>query len=236
MRALRTRRLAAVGKSPVGAKTDGLILLGQGFGINPLLAGAPPPVDAGSTPGAVVPPVRTEAALPTSFGPMESSPSLYFAEELTLPAKSVTSKPTESKQPIATQSAVRPHLAAAATSVIHELPDDLDIEVAGELVRQDDGFGAPAPPRAAPVVAAVARFEPLEVEYDYYAGTAFELNFRNDGLNLPAHPVLHTTKTDLPAPQSAREISRAVKLTRDALYAWVNIFTGPALVTVSDSN
>jgi hypothetical protein len=114
--------------------------------------------------------------------------------------------------------------------------DDLDIEVAGELVRQEDGFGAPALPRRAPVLATSSRFEPLEVDCDYYTGTAFELNFYNDGLNLPAQPVVHTATTDLPAPESARDISRAMKLTRDAVCAWVNIFTGPALVTVSESN
>jgi hypothetical protein len=116
------------------------------------------------------------------------------------------------------------------------LPDDLDIEVAGELVREDDGFGAPARAAKAPVTAATPRFEPLEVSCDYYMGTAFELNFRNDGLSIPAESAVETAKTDVPAPHSGRDLSRAVKLTRDAVYAWVNVFTGPALVTVSQSN
>ena len=38
-----------------------------------------------------------------------------------------------------------------------------------------------------------------------------------------------------PTPRPTRELNRAVKLTRDAVYAWVNVFTGPALVTVTQS-
>ena len=167
---------------------------------------------------------------------METSTSLYFAGELTPPAKSVLpTPPMVPTKPSATPVAVRPPLSPAVTET-RELPDDLDIEVAGELVRQDDGFGAPAPAAKAPLTAATPRFEPLEVSCDYYVGTAFELNFRNEGFNIPAETVVHTAKIDVPAPQSARELSRAVKLTRDAVYAWVNVFTGPALVTVSQAN
>ncbi|APW60021.1 hypothetical protein [Paludisphaera borealis] len=39
-------------------------------------------------------------------------------------------------------------------------------------------------------------------------------------------------KSDAPRP----EVNRAVRLTRDALYAWVNVLTGPALVTVAPSS
>ena len=138
---------------------------------------------------------------------METSTSLYFAGELTPPAKSVLpTPPMVPTKPSATPVAVRPPLSPAVTET-RELPDDLDIEAAGELVRQDDGFGAPAPAAKAPLTAATPRFEPLEVSCDYYVGTAFELNSRNDGLNLPAATVVHTAKIDAPAPHSARELA-----------------------------
>jgi len=194
----------------------------------PAMASAPRPV--------VTSPARPAMASQTSFGPMETSASLYFAGELTPPAKSVLPTPRrELTKPSATPVAVRPPLSLPATQT-RELPDDLDIEVAGELVLEDDGFGAPARAAKAPVTAATPRFEPLEVSCDYYMGTAFELNFRNDGLSIPAESAVETAKTDVPAPHSGRDLSRAVKLTRDAVYAWVNVFTGPALVTVSQSN
>lgn len=217
-----------VAKNPRGGVAEKLIQLSQGIGINPPVAGALRPP--------VVIPARPALATQASFGPMETSTSLYFAGELTPPAKSVLpTTPMEPMKPSATPVAVRPPLSLPATET-RELPDDLDIEVAGELVRQDDGFGAPAPARKAPVTAATPRFEPLKVSCDYYVGTAFELNCRIDGSNIPAESAVRTAKTDVPAPHSARDLSRAMKLTRDAAYAWVDVFTGPALVTASQSN
>jgi len=202
----------------------------------PAVASAPRPALASAPRPVVTSPARPALASQTSFGPMETSASLYFAGELTPPAKSVLPTPRrEPTKPSATPVAVRPPLSLPATQT-RELPDDLDIEVAGELVREDDGFGAPARAAKAPVTAATPRFEPLEVSCDYYVGTAFELNSRNDGLSIPAESAVETAKTDVPAPHSGRDLSRAVKLTRDAVYAWVNVFTGPALVTVSQSN
>jgi len=233
-----------VAKNPRGGVVDSAQPLKRGIGINPAVAGAPrpamasaprPPVTSPSRPGAASA-LRPALASESGFGPMETSTSLYFAGELTPPAKSVLpTPPMVPTKPSATPVAVRPPLSLAVTET-RELPDDLDIEAAGELVRQDVGFGAPAPAAKAPLTAATPRFEPLEVSCDYYLGTAFELNFRNDGFNIPAETVVHTAKIDVPAPHSARELSRAVKLTRDAVYAWVNVFTGPALVTVSETN
>src|SRR5271157_2288575 len=116
----------------------------------PAMASAPRPV--------VTSPARPAMASQTSFGPMETSASLYFAGELTPPAKSVLPTPRRKPtKPSATPVvAVRPPLSPPATET-RELPDDLDIEVAGELVREDDGFGAPARAAKAPVTAATPR-------------------------------------------------------------------------------
>ena len=225
----------AVAKNASGRFADKLIALGQGIGINPAVAGAPRPVLAFAQP-AVVTAARRALSSETSFRLMETSASLYFAGELTpLAQTELRNRECKPQQSWATPVASLPPRSTVATES-QELPDDLSIEVAGELERQDDGFGACPPARTALVIAAKPAFDPIEVECDYEVGIAFELNSRNDGLNMPAEPVVQTTKNDLPAPQSAREISRAVQLTRDAVYAWVNIFTGPALLTVSQRN
>jgi hypothetical protein len=217
-----------VAKNPRGGGAEKLIQLSQGIGIIPAVAGAPRPAMASAPRPPATSPSRPAVASESSFGPMETSTSLYFAGELTPPAKSVLpTPPMVPTKPSARPVAGRPPLSPAVTET-RELPDDLDIEVAGELVRQDDGFGAPAPAAKAPLTAATPRFEPLEVSCDYYVGTALELNFPTDGFNIPAETAVHTAKIDVPAPHSARELSRAVKLTRDAVYAWVNVFTGPA--------
>jgi hypothetical protein len=73
-----------VAKNP-GGGADKLIQQSRGIGINPPVASAPRPV--------VTSPARPALASQTSFGPMETSASLYFAGDLTPPAKSVL--PTE---------------------------------------------------------------------------------------------------------------------------------------------
>ena len=231
----RSEPIVAV-KNTRGVVAEKLILRVQGIGINPPLACAKQTTLLGPAPPVFVSPPRPALASLTSFGPMESSASLYFDGELTPPAKSVLAKtPTTAMKPSASPVAVRPKLSPSVAETL-EFSDDLDIEVAGEPEQQDDGFGTPAPTKKAPISAAHPQFDRLEVNCDYYVGTAFDLNSRNDGLCIPTEPVVHTANTDVPAPQSAREISRAVKLTRDAVYAWVNVLTGPALVTVSQSN
>src|SRR5271157_2592097 len=115
-----------VAKNPGGGGADKLIQQSRGIGINPPVASAPRP--------AVTSPARPALTSQTSFGPMETSASLYFAGELTPPAKSVLPTPRRKPtKPSATPVvAVRPPLSPPATET-RELPDDLDIEVAGEL-------------------------------------------------------------------------------------------------------
>ncbi len=78
------------------------------------------------------------------------------------------------------------------------------------------------------------RFEPLEVSPDYWVGTAFELNFRNDGLTLQSNTTASGGKLAMPDQHASADLGRAVKLTRDAVYAWVHTLSGLAgLATVS---
>ena len=70
---------------------------------------------------------------------------------------------------------------------------------------------------------------------DLCAGIAYELNRRNEGLCIPALSLAKAQGPKISPPQASPDLSRAVRLTRDAVYAWVNVFTGPAVVTVSQS-
>jgi len=233
-----------VAENPRRGTAEELNQKNEGIGIKPpAVRASQPPIARASQPPitkASQPPIAKAPQPPVAclagFGPMETSSSLYFAGELAPPSKSVASAPPkEPTKPSTLAVAVRPPQSASAPET-RELLADLDIEVAGELVRCDDGFGVPAPARKPPVLVAMPRFEPLEVSGDFDVGTAHELNRRNDGIHIPAESLARTAKADVPAPHSARQLSRAVKLTRDAVYAWVNVLTGPALVTVSQSD
>ena len=125
-------------------RPEKLILRVQGIGINPPVACAKQTTLLGPVPPVFVSPPRPALASLTSFGPMETSANLYFAGELTPPAKSVLAK-----TPTTRRSRLRRQLPCARAVTFggrdSEFSDDLDIEVAGELERQDDGFGTPAP-------------------------------------------------------------------------------------------
>jgi hypothetical protein len=198
----------------------------EGIGINP-------PAPRRESPA----PERPRAPSPPSFGPMEECESLYFAGRLEPPrrvvpvvAPSVVRVSSPAPEPVAraVQVAVLGWVASAAPWAAEAVPsepgEDLFIDLAGELIRESDGF-ADRP-----------RFEPIEPGEDLYPGIAYELNRRNEGIEIPLSSLAQTKTNDAPAPLPVRELDRAVKLTRDALYAWVNVLTGPAVVTVSKSS
>jgi hypothetical protein len=222
-----------VSKKTRGFATEKVIQLCQGIGINPVIVPPQGPAVAASRRAAVTP--THSLASPSSFGPMEKGASLYFAGEL---RPWTTNTPIggagDSKQAPATPVASRPSLAELAEAL--ESQHDLNLEMVGELQQLDDGFGTPPIAILAPVRLTTPEFIPIEAEGDRKVGIAYELNSLNDGLSTPEEHAFRTTRNDLSAPQSSREISRAMRLTRDAVYAWVNVFTGPALVTVSRSN
>jgi hypothetical protein len=165
------------------------------------------------------------------FGSMETGENLYFAE------------PLEPVKPVVTVMVPRVTSPAAKIAPVASFDsgEDLFVEVAGELLGDSDGFATarPNPKAAAPVLASapapvvVRKFEPIEVGDDLYVGVAYELNRRNEGLNIPAIAVARAKKSPVGPPLPTRELNRAVKLTEEAVYAWVSVLTGPALVTVS---
>jgi hypothetical protein len=81
------------------------------------------------------------------------------------------------------------------------------------------------------VAEAAAIFEPYPLCDDLYPGLAYELNRQAEGLD--------TAEVDAPPPGPApretagNQLSTAVRLTRDAVFAWINLLQSPALVTIS---
>ena len=92
------------------------------------------------------------------------------------------------------------------------------------------------------------RFEPLEVGENHRTVIVFDLNRRSNGSKsasvpadatvapLPTVLSMPTTKAESVSTRLAPDLSRALKLTREAVYAWVNVLAGPAIVTVAQPN
>jgi hypothetical protein len=116
----------------------------------------------------------------------------------------------------------------------------------------DNVYFAEAPalavePVPAPIVAEASAFESMEASDNLYFAdapapeaaeaapveTAVALDVLPDDPFAPVDAVA-TAETD--ATVARPEVNRAVRLTREALYAWVNVLSGPALVTVAPSS
>jgi hypothetical protein len=70
-------------------------------------------------------------------------------------------------------------------------------------------------------------FEPLEVGDDIYSGEAYALNRGAEGIAAPA-----TAPASEPENVDER-LTNAVRLTREAVFAWASLLHGPAVVTIS---
>ena len=176
-------------------------------------------------------PRQSETPPLPSFALLEASENLYFSGPLEpiSPAGSVTVVAQERPAPRSEERAIPESMDEL------EWPDD-------GLTIEHDGFAVAWIPlrRVAPSPApaqtprAAGHFEPLEVEDNVESRFADELNRRSEGFDSPAPTIASARRTDVSFnPPPARELNRAMKLTRDAVYAWVNVFTGPAVVTAS---
>jgi hypothetical protein len=66
---------------------------------------------------------------------------------------------------------------------------------------------------------------------DLYPGLAYALNLEAEGLNLPASDAPETSADAQHSPTD--RLSHAVRLTREAVFAWANLLHGPAVVAIS---
>jgi hypothetical protein len=127
-----------------------------------------------------------------------------------------------------------------------EISDDLYPGVAYALNREAEGVSPESALTATPNPKSRNQFEPMEVADDLYSGFAYALNREADGLNLPSPSVskaLTSTGTEefdraseakLFELQTGDRLTRAVRLTREAVVAWASLLHGPAVVTIAD--
>jgi hypothetical protein len=177
-------------------------------------------------------PRRAETPPLPSFALLEASENLYFCGRLD------PIRPTGTVTVVAHQQPLAPR---REESRLPESMDELDLPDDG-LTIEHDGFAvawipitrvSPSPAPAA-LPRAAGLFEPLEVDDNVESRFADELNRRSEGLDIPAPTIASSRRNHVGFnPPPARELNRAMKLTRDAVSAWVNVFTGPALVTAS---
>jgi len=73
-------------------------------------------------------------------------------------------------------------------------------------------------------------FEPMVVGEDLYMGVAYALNRASDGLGLASDVSSSQTPSDA---SRASQLSVALRLTREAVYAWSNLLHGPAVVAIA---
>ncbi len=85
-----------------------------------------------------------------------------------------------------------------------------------------------------------SRNEPLEVNGNLYTGVAFELNRQAEGLNSLLENEIGQTVSHNGIANSRSETSAtfsplgsALKLTREAVFAWANLLHAPAVVTIN---
>jgi hypothetical protein len=79
--------------------------------------------------------------------------------------------------------------------------------------------------------ARIRTFEPIEVPADLESGIAYELNRASEGLgNVPRNERADRSEA---GGDDGRGIGKAVRLTREAAFAWMSLLTGPAPVEMT---
>lgn len=129
---------------------------------------------------------------------------------------------------------VEPVVEVAAVEPI-AVDDVLDAGLAFELNRANDGTNLPIATSGDVMMppANAASTEPIALEADLYGGLAYILNQENDGLNLPPSPSPDSMAPTFDAPRPVENaLTHAVRLTREAVFAWAELLHGPAVVTI----
>jgi hypothetical protein len=154
--------------------------------------------------------------------------AFVFAAEATEPT------PTE---PTPTQATAPPSSAARAEAidlVFDAVQDEMAASFASDLIPVEPApkaLLAEAETKVAPIEA--PEFDPMEVGDDLYPGLAFALNREAEGVVI-APPAPAASRSEHPAPAASRseQWAQAIRLTREAAYAWANLLHGSAVVTI----
>jgi hypothetical protein len=211
--------------------------------------GIRPPVLAPRLQAIATRPQPIVAAAP-SLAALETEPNLYFAADLgpqetsigrpAAPAV-VQSKPLAVPATSAQAVSSRPGREPAAGALrSEEETEELVLEVANELVSADDGFGtwqelSRSGPAPRPVLTE-GSLALVPASDQFFGCIAFELSRRSLSFHpVPARQAAMTAARVAKSAADAPDLSRAVRLTREAVYAWIHVLTGPAIVTVSQN-
>jgi hypothetical protein len=73
------------------------------------------------------------------------------------------------------------------------------------------------------------QYEPFDVGDDLYPGLAYSLNFDADGID---EPLQADIVDPIATVSDGNQLRDAVRLTRDAVYAWMNLLQSPAIVAI----
>ena len=88
-------------------------------------------------------------------------------------------------------------------------------------------------PEAVALARDTAEFESEGMDEDLYPGLAYVLNLEAEGLDLSMpEPPAAPDEVPVPVPTTDR-LTRAVRLTREAVFAWASLLHGPAVVAIS---
>jgi hypothetical protein len=162
----------------------------------------------------------TEATAPSALAAMENLASALEAGD---PA------PAAAPAPISD---------AVFETVMNETASAFAAEAALETLMTEVGLFDTVAPAAPAQVAVVDREASAEVVEDLYPGEAYALNRLSDGLSESPAPTVVASAAPTPAaaPAPAGRADRwthAVRLTREAVYAWASLLHGPAVVTIA---
>ncbi|QEH33479.1 hypothetical protein OJF2_19810 [Aquisphaera giovannonii] len=193
------------------------------------------PTPAPGTPGpiAAVPPIATKpkSSLP-SFAGMEKGQSLYFAGHLATIAGDA-SRAVESEPAKVVAASVVADRAESPKLEASQAPVDTAPKVVVAVAVMPATKTASLPSPGAKIGTEGAGRNELEPELDGLLADG------GDGFGSAADrsPAVATASVEVStaAASPPTDLNRAVRLTREAMYAWVNVFTGPAVVTVSQS-
>ena len=118
---------------------------------------------------------------------------------------------------------------------------DLQTDTAAELNRFAEGIEI-HPEGPAPRPARTLTFEPIKVPADRESGIAYELNRASEGLEIlpPEVRTVGDARPRIPGSEPAADpeghhasLGRALSLTRDAAFAWMNVLTGMTPVSMT---
>ena len=188
---------------------------------------------ATTKPAPTVKPVVTATKVATTKPALAAKPPVD-APKVATTTPAPAAKPLVTSPKVAMTNPARAGRIVSAPSVVKESADDLDLEV-GSISPIDDGFGVFTGHAAVRTskAAAAPRFEPLVAGEARSFGVAHELNRRNDGQCPSASSIAKLETSGTSAPKTSPDLSRAVMLTREAVFAWVNVFKSPLVVTAS---